>query len=281
MMLFKNGINDSNYLNYFPAVRAESAHSKMSDKYLYVPTHKLVAGLEKAGFKVVGANQSRGKTPENRAAAKHQVFLTPSKVEGSNMLVGQEIPLLALTNSHGGQSKVRFDNAFFRLVCSNGLMTMNHNYNMTSVAHRVGMEDEVIEAAWAAVAQFPKLIENITAMKDVTLTQDEKMFLAESSANLAFDPEQIELNRKRNNDIAPKLLWSRRYEDRKDDLWTTFNVIQENVIKGGVKVFNETDKGQLSYRKTKQVGAIDRNTRLNQELMSLAEKMMQIKTGAA
>lgn len=280
-MLFRNGLNESNYKTYYPAVFAEHAKHDRSERYLYVPTYKLIDGLTREGFKVVGAKQSGGRTIENRAAAKHTVYLTHGNLDRANMLVGQEIPLLALQNSHGGQSSVNFLTSFFRLVCQNGLMTKTGENVESKVRHTVGMEENVLAAAYRVLNEFPEQIRQISEMKTVGLNREEQRFLAEGARNLLFDQEQVDLNMKQGVDIASRLLTARRWDDRKNDLWTTFNVIQENAIKGGIKVISQTESGDRRYAKTRAVEQIDRNTRLNQELMALAMKMSELKLGAA
>ncbi|MDA4825138.1 DUF932 domain-containing protein, partial [Enterobacter kobei] len=59
-----------------------------------------------------------------------------------------------------------------------------------------------------------------------------------------------------------QLLQSRRWEDKSPDLWTTFNRIQENVIKGGIS--GKTAKGART--RTREVTGIDGDIKLNQAL---------------
>jgi hypothetical protein len=195
------------------------------------------------------------------------------------MLVGQEIPLLALKNSHGGQTALEFLESLFRKVCSNGLMLPKHDNKFAKVYHKVGMEEEVIHAAFRVIKEFPERIRNVSEMKTIDLNHDEKKVLAECAVRLAFQksPELVELNKAQRNDISDLILRPKRFEDRQNDLWTTFNVIQENIIKGGERIYSQNEKGQLNYSKMRPVREIDRNTTLNQELMALALEMKKLK----
>jgi hypothetical protein len=263
---------------YYPAIFAESAHEKTSDRYLYIPTHKLLDGLYKNGFKVVGAKQVKSRTSHEHG--KHVVYLAPN-FDFSMREVGQEYPMLALTNSHNASSAFAIDTAFFRLACSNGLMMPTQSYSSARITHKIGMERDVIEASYKVIESFPKMIKQVEAMKATELNNDEKRVLAESAQNLTFDYDQIELNKKLGVDIPTRLLNARRYDDKKSDLWTTFNVIQENIIKGGVRLVSESESGQRAIRRTRAVNSIDRDQKLNKELMSLAQKMLELKTGVA
>lgn len=69
---------------------------------------------------------------------------------------------------------------------------------------------------------------------------------------------------------ADQLLTPRRYEERnKKDLWTTFNVIQENVILGDI--IGRSAKGKKTT--TRGVKSIDKDKRLNQARWLMAEEM--------
>lgn len=291
-MLFNRYFNATkeNLQRNYPAIFAESAKETTSDKYLYIPTYKLIEGLESQGFKVVGAKQAKSRT-NTAEHGKHVVYLSHGSLaeKAQNMLVNGahnridsgEFPLLALTNSHNGLSSFAIDTAFYRLVCSNGLMMPTGSLNSARIIHKIGMQNDVIEAAYKVLNEFPKQIETVESMKAIELNKDEKMFLAEAAQNLVFEQDQIELNKNLGREIAPRLLSIRRQADAKPDLWSTFNVIQENVIKGGIRVISENEQGQRSYKRTRAVNSIDRDAKLNKELMSLAQKMMSLKSGLA
>ena len=277
-MLFKQPKTQDELKRFYPAIFSESEKETLSNKYLYIPTYKLIDGLVDNGFKIIGASQAKSRTT-SRDHAKHVVYLTHDNIQ-SPSIVGQEIPMLALTNSHNGLSSFAIDTAFFRLACSNGLLMPTSSMNSARIVHKIGMEQDVLNAAYSVVSEFPKQIEQILMMKQIELSRDEKYFLAESSQNIAFTEEQIELNKTLGREIAPRLLNARRSADQKDDLWATFNVIQENIIKGGVRIVSQNETGQRSLRKTRPVNSIDRDAKLNKELMALAQKILDLKKAA-
>lgn len=282
MFLFKNGLNAENYHLEVPAAftTPEAAQNNNSDKYLGISTHKLVERVcKETGLQIVGARQHNVRG-ENKYFARHQIYLSYGDMDKKNWLVGEEKPIVVVDNSHDGTSRYRMLAGFHRKVCSNGAMMPVGKNEDFSVIHRIGMADEVIEATYRILEVFPTYVQNVVEMKQIALNFDEKMILAKSAANILWDPEKIEVNRKYGQDLGRSLLVSRRQEDRKDDLWTTFNVIQENAIKGGVRALTQSERGQVSRRSTRPVEAVDRNTKLNQELMALALEMKRIKTGA-
>ncbi|ECA2558747.1 DUF932 domain-containing protein, partial [Salmonella enterica subsp. enterica serovar Poona] len=70
---------------------------------------------------------------------------------------------------------------------------------------------------------------------------------------------------------ATQILTPRRYEDRKDDLWSVFNRIQENLSKGGLP--GRTAQGKRIH--TRAVNGIDGDVKLNRALWVMAEQMQQ------
>lgn len=145
-MLFKQTVTKEALRQHYPAIFAESEKDTLSDKYLYIPTYKLLEGLESQGFQIVGAKRSgtRGNSAEH---AKHVVYLSHRSLDEQRALLingthnridGGEIPLLALTNSHDGRSSFAIDTAFFRLVCSNGLLMPTTSLNSSRIVHKHG-----------------------------------------------------------------------------------------------------------------------------------------------
>jgi hypothetical protein len=71
-----------------------------------------------------------------------------------------------------------------------------------------------------------------------------------------------------------QLLAVRRFEDRRDDLWTTFNRVQENLTKGGLHGRSRSGRAMS----TRAVTGIDQNVKLNRALWVLADAMRQLRT---
>ena len=74
------------------------------------------------------------------------------------------------------------------------------------------------------------------------------------------------------------MLTIRRREDTGNDLWSVFNRVQENTVRGGLRFRNE-ETGRRN--RTREVKGIDQNIRLNRALWELAEKMASLKAAPA
>ena len=68
-----------------------------------------------------------------------------------------------------------------------------------------------------------------------------------------------------------QILSARRWQDESSDLWTTYQRIQENLLKGGLP--GRTAKGKRSH--TRAVRGIDGDVKLNRALWVMAEELQQ------
>jgi hypothetical protein len=256
-----------------PAVFAEQRASRTSEKYLFIQPRNIVEELMKEGWAVVSAVQTASRSHESKETSKHALMLARRDAINTQFDVGDTLPLIKIDNSHNGLSSFKLMSALFRKVCANGMTVPDGYVSSPTIRHTQAMAGDVVEASYKLINEFPQLMEKIGALKSVTLNADEQRILARSAANIIFEPEQILLNDNLRRPIHEQLLISRRYEDRKDDLWTIANVIQENAIRGNVKILSENG----TSKKTKAVKSIDRDSRINQELMTLAAAMAELK----
>jgi len=92
------------------------------------------------------------------------------------------------------------------------------------------------------------------------------------------------LRPRRNDDAAEAMNWQRPTLP-KADLWHTLNVVQENVIRGGLHgtvrgIDPDTNRRTFRRVTTREVRGIDQDVKLNRALWMLAERMAELK-GAA
>ena len=181
-------------------------------------------------------------------------------------------PEIVLINSHDGLSSYRLMAGVFRLVCSNGLIAGN-TYDEIRVRHQGDILGNVIEGTYRVIEDSKKMLESAERMSSLTLSNPEKKIFSEAAHSLRFE------NNSMNEAIEPvKLLSPRRSSEiNKDDLFTVFNVVQENLIKGGVRGYAKDANGHHKRVRTRAINSIDQNTALNRALWSVAEKMMELK----
>lgn len=110
-------------------------------------------------------------------------------------------------------------------------------------------------------------------MRALTLNAGEQHAFARAAALLRFDPEEGAAL-----PVTPEQVnRARRMDDKAGDLWTTFNRVQEDVVRGGLRGTTLDANGRRQHRATRAVTGIDQDVKLNRALWALAEEMRKLK----
>lgn len=156
----------------------------------------------------------------------------------------------------------------FRFVCQNGLVC-GDQVSDVRVPHKGNVTHQVIEGAYEILDSFERVQESRDAMRVMPINPEEAQVFARSALALKYDdpdkPAPI---------TEKQVLMPRRQDDNHTDLWSMFNRIQENLVKGGLS--SRSAKGRR--QETRPVQGIDRNLRLNRALWMLAEGLRQLKS---
>lgn len=105
-------------------------------------------------------------------------------------------------------------------------------------------------------------------MRAIALDDGEAEVFARSALVLKYDEPGKTLPITESQILRP-----RRFDDNRKDLWSTFNRVQENLIKGGLA----GRSGNGRQQRTRPVQGIDQNVRLNRALWLLAEGLRKLK----
>lgn len=109
-------------------------------------------------------------------------------------------------------------------------------------------------------------------MKETRLSEPEQQVLAETSLVARCGEED--------SPVRPEQIMNpRRREDAGQSLWTTFKVIQENVLRGGLSGRCQNANGQIRRSTTRPIKGIDQGVGINRALWTLAEGMQRLKNG--
>lgn len=245
-------------MQYTPSVFGEDKHASRSDRYSYIPTITLLENLRREGFEPFFACQSRVRDPGRRDYTKHML-----RLRRAGQITGQQVPEIIILNSHGGESSFQLLPGIFRSVCTNSLVC-GQSFGEIRVPHRGDIVGKVIEGAYEVLSIFDRVEEKREAMESLILTPPAQHALANAALTYRFGEEHQPVT-------AAQILTPRRYEDRQNDLWTTYQRLQENLLKGGLS--GRTAKGKRTH--TRAVNGIDGDIRLNRALWVMAEQMHQ------
>ncbi|PMY79866.1 hypothetical protein C1X72_17855 [Pseudomonas sp. FW306-2-2C-D06B] len=245
-----------------PSIFAEEAHESRSDRYRYIPTVDVLEALRSEGFMPFMACQTRVRNTDKREHTKHMI-----RLRHANTIVAKEANEIILLNSHDGTSSYQMMGGCFRFVCANGLVL--GEAAMDQKVRHSGRQDvigDVIEGAYEVLNQFELIEDQRETMKSIQLGNDLQHAFAEAALAYRYDPADGPAPV-----TASQLLAPRRREDATNDLWSTFNRVQENTIKGGLRGRNK----QGRRTSTRAVSGIDQDVKLNRALWVLAQHLRQ------
>jgi len=249
-----------------PSVFAMSPHMSRSERYAYIPTVDVLNGLEREGFRVMKASQSRTRIPGKSDFTKHMLRLRHESTQDVTAL-GETIPEVVLINSHDGTSAYKLMAGMFRLVCLNGMIVADSLVGSLKVQHSGNITSKVIEGSFKVLENTNKAVEAAKSWSGIELSDDESLAFATAAHTVRFGAEDTTIN-------PVRLLAARRPDDQGRDLWKTFNRVQENVIKGGLQGLNTAGTRRVSSR---AVRGIDGDIRLNTALWTLASTLAALK----
>jgi hypothetical protein len=276
---------------FAPSAFAPAPHESRSSRYAYVPTGDVINALMREGFQPFSAVQSRTRVEGKQDFTKHMIRFRHVSTDIARQ-VGDVVPEVALMNSHDGSSSYWLMEAMYRLTCLNGMFVSQPGGQTLKVNHTGNIVHQVIEGSFAVIDRSVKALDVVSDWSRLQLTNGEQQAFAAAAHEMRFANSEGEIT----TPITPaQLLSPRRAEDAQDrayghntaasDLWRTLNVVQENVIKGGLHgvAITTDERGRRQRRNvtTRTVNGIDQDVKLNRALWTLAEKMAELKTASA
>lgn len=228
----------------------------VSSNYVFLSTAQAHAVLADFGF-----FESRYKQGKGTGFQKH---LSIFERESADTDEDGRFNLMLL-NSHNGTSSLRLEAGYFRILCENQLV---HGKAGVRIAHRGQALDRFAEAIPLVLQQMQAFKETKALLRDKILDGEAQLELADYALQIrgviGFDSDEQSFIRNLQN-----VLTSRRSQDRGPSAWHRFNVVQENIIKGGVRLY----QGE-HYRMLRPITAAERlldvNQRLTQKAVELA-----------
>lgn len=240
-----------------PSAFATRAHSKMSDRYVFVPTVKMIEPLLEKEFNCTLARQ-RASSKRDPKFTRHELRLRPVNAKP---MVGDTFPEVIIQNSHDGQSKLVLSGGLFRLVCTNGLTVGVQALSL--IQRHAGDRKEIFDAAYDVIRRTSELRPLVEQMSKLTLSEKGIAKFANAAAAAAYEGEQVPYD-------PQLLLASRRPEDSGNTLWQVYNRVQENLIRGGVQF-----QGERRRVTTRGITHIGRSSELNRQLWDIAESFVK------
>lgn len=259
----QSALSNEQIAYYAPSVMASEAHESRGERYSFIPTIRVIDGLRAEGFQPYEIRQTKVRDAGKREHTKHMV-----RMRHASSIVADEVPEIILLNSHDGTSSYQIMSGVFRFVCSNGLIA-GDMFNNIKVRHSGNVVGDVIEGATRVLEDAKQIGSRIDEYKAITLNHDEQTAFARAALQLRWGDDQP---------VVPgSILRPSRWQDREDNLWTVYNRVQENMMKGGVRGRSATGRRTT----TRAVGGVTENVKLNKALWTLADTMAALKLDKA
>tara|TARA_R110000824_G_scaffold185608_2_gene366578 strand:- start:3010 stop:3795 length:786 start_codon:yes stop_codon:yes gene_type:complete len=250
--------NEELLRTYAPAAFAtEPEKDRVSDRYSFLPTTDILEILQDEGWTPWSARQVNTRT-WSKDHAKHIIRLKHEDLDMKSFGVGDSFPEMLLMNAHNGLGSYDLMGGIFRMVCSNGMVVSDSDFGKIHIRH-IGFEpQQVKEASTELVMNASRISDKINKWREIELTPTARKDFFADAARLRFGENT-------SADLVEEVSRFRRPEDNKKDLWTTFNVAQENIIRGGFRNTN-------TRRMVRAISNIQKDINLNSDLWDLTSK---------
>ena len=269
-----------------PSIFSTKPSPEVSKKYSHIPTDKLIDDMELLGWFPIDAKEVKARTKDTIGYQKHLVvFRNPdivinqmpkNIVESSTSPTGFRktdgtfakknpidtvFPQILLTNSHDGKNAFTFTAGLFRMICENGLVISTNEFEKVSIRH-MGYDFEELQVQInEMVEQLPLTVESMNKMIDTQMNQKSILKFAKDMLAVRFPEDEL----RRITIDMDEFITPVRPEDKGEDLWSVFNVIQEKIIEGDFDYTVGT-----KHRKARQIKNFKQDMDLNSKMFDVA-----------
>ena len=249
--------------NQAPTLFTEQAHYETSDKYHFIKTIDVVNEIISHNWHPVSVSEASVRDLNKDGYQQHYVRFRHFE----DLLNPQNNAVeLLLFNSHDRTKSFSISAGIYRFICANGLVISDSVLESYKIKHLGDRDNDVANAVAKITTVKQKLEDKITTLSNIQLSQIEKQSFAKLSVPLRFE-EHLLID---SND----LLIPHREQDYKDDLYTTLNIIQENLIRGNVAGVNKDTQRRFT---SKEIKSISTDTYVNKGVWDIAERIASIK----
>jgi len=176
-----------------------------------------------------------------------------------------------MLNSHDGSTAFQLGFGIYRMACANGIVVCTASLGSIRMIHSGLNLDAVFNAATRLTDRAPEVAATVERWSNITLDGDQQLSLARRAVHARWNNATfVDMDR---------MLRPQRMEDTGSDLWTSFNRVQERVLRGGMDVTlareipgdDGTPVRVTSTRRATAIRGAMKQLRLNESLFQIAE----------
>jgi hypothetical protein len=243
-------------------------HANVSAKYNPIQASAVGDAMQSHGLTLSSLSTGRAKHED-----KADFQRTLSRYRGPELFQenGKPVHLEVIYDSkHMGRGVDRILLGIYRMVCTNGLF-VGKNFFTHEIRHNGATYDNLNVGIAAALNMASKLAQTVQRMQTIQLNDAQKEAFALEAVKLLTPDSALQV---RHRLLAPK-----RAEDTSNDLWTVYNVVQENAMQGrsvgytlqSLDAFGRPSTRAMTARAIKPNSGKDAD--FNQALFEVAEKI--------
>lgn len=239
------------------SVLTKTAHPKMSERYVHIDSEQVIELMAREGFHVATVTKPKTRVGDPMYA-RHQIDFRREDWKNEGDIRGGYVPRMLYTNSHDGTTRASFMLGVYAFVCSNG-MVVGSTYASESVRHAGESAADLISRMQALAKNTGPMFAQIGQWQRKQLTTPQAREFGRLASVLRWGDDQ--------RFAVEDVLHVRRADDDRGDLWTTFNRVQENTVRGGIVGLASTGRRATS----RPMSEILATTKYNRDLWRLAE----------
>ena len=254
-------LTKANIMSMAPSVFAESPSNEVSKHYTHIPTERVIDDMEVLGWKPIEAKQVAARTKHTKGFQKHLLVFRNDDVVINGEDGDTVYPQIMLTNSHDGKNSFQFQAGLYRMICSNGLVIADEQFESVKMRHMGYSFEDLQDMIKEMVGKLPLTVESMNKMKAIEMAEDQILAFAKDALNARFTKKEmnrIEVDLK-------ELTTPTRNEDKGSDLWSVFNVVQEKLIEGD---FQYRAGGKV--RQARVIKNFKQDMKINKKLFNVA-----------
>jgi len=248
-----------------PAVGNEAIHESCSEKYSLVSTRRVAERLITSGWQLIGGKQGGSRIEGMQNFTRHSVLLALPHLHDEALGVQ---PYISFQNAHAGRGSAKTRVGLYRGACANEVMFSALVEVKFRARHMGAAEESIMDAIGLVACRMPEVLQQAREWSKFDTTLDQRVELAEAGLTARFGEDRA----KWAVSLDAVIHNVRRDEDTGRDLWTSLNVIQENILR-------PFQKGQINEKTGKRnvfrsVSAVDTLARINSVLVRKAEDII-------
>lgn len=222
----------------------------LSKKYKVISTDRISEKLINDGYQITARNIVNCRNKDNQPFAKHLIRFRKIGIEEYQ----GNVPEIILINSYDGKSSYKLMLGIYRFACANGLI-VGSTMSDIKIRHVGSNARRFVSASNKLLKKSENVFKIINKWQGVRLEEKQK------ESYIDMIKEEFNADYKRLDGI-------RRHSDNINDLWTTFNRIQENIMKGNC--FKRIPNGY--WQKSREVKSIDNKVKINRSLWDVTDR---------